>query len=105
MSGGNFQVTAEEMVAFSGKIDSVAQAIDGEIRRLGGTVENVSSAWKGQAATRYHQLQTQVNEDATRINQLLKEIKEAIDQTTGNYTSSEEDQAASISHIDASPFG
>ncbi|KUL37376.1 hypothetical protein ADL22_21655 [Streptomyces sp. NRRL F-4489] len=104
---GQFTTTHEEMVAFSGKIDSVNQAIQGEIQRLQTVVDTITSGWKGQAASSYHQLQSQVNEDGNRINQLLAEIKEAIDQTTQNYTSSEEEQAQSISHVtaQASPFG
>lgn len=48
-----------------------------------------------------------MNEDANRLNQLLGEIKEAIDETTKNYSASEEEQAQSISHVSASasPFG
>ncbi|MYT28998.1 MULTISPECIES: WXG100 family type VII secretion target [unclassified Streptomyces] len=104
---GQFTLTHEEMVAFSGKIDSVNHAITGELQRLQTVVDSITSGWKGQAASSYHQLQSQVNEDGKRINQLLAEIKEAVDQTTGNYQSSEEEQAQSISHVtaQASPFG
>ncbi|MFF9482370.1 WXG100 family type VII secretion target [Streptomyces sp. NPDC014733] len=108
MSGSQFTVTEEEMVAFSGKIGSVSQTIEGEIRHLNTVVDNITSGWRGQAATSYNQLQSKVNEDATRINQLLNEIKEAIDGTTKNYAASEEAQNASMSHVASasdSPFG
>ncbi|MEW1660567.1 WXG100 family type VII secretion target [Streptomyces sp. NPDC093707] len=107
---GQFTTTHEEMVAFSGKIDSVNQAIQGELKRLESVVDQITSGWKGQAAASYHQLQSQVNEDGNRINQLLAEIKTAIDETSKNYTASEDEQAQSISHVTAqagggSPFG
>ncbi|MGD3107989.1 WXG100 family type VII secretion target [Streptomyces sp. YGL11-2] len=107
---GQFTMTGEEMHAFSGKIESVNHAIQGELQRLNQVVDTITSGWKGQAATSYHQLQSQVNEDGTRINQLLAEIKEAIDETNKNYVASEEDQAQSMSHVTAqaggsSPFG
>ncbi|MFD7663421.1 WXG100 family type VII secretion target [Streptomyces sp. NPDC059788] len=107
MAGQQFTTTEEEMVAFSGRISSVNQSIQGEITRLNGVVEGITSGWKGAAASSYHQLQTQVNDDAKRLNQLLNEIKEAIDSTTKNYVASEEEQAQSMSHVSAqaSPFG
>ncbi|BDM71862.1 hypothetical protein HEK616_53490 [Streptomyces nigrescens] len=107
MAGQQYTTTEEEMVAFSGKIASVNQSIQGEISRLNTVVDTITSGWKGAAASSYNQLQSQVNEDANRLNQLLGEIKEAIDETTKNYSASEEEQAQSISHISASasPFG
>lgn len=107
MAGQQYTTTEEEMVAFSGKISSVNQSIQGEISRLNTVVDTITSGWKGAAASSYNQLQTQVNEDANRLNQLLGEIKEAIDETTKNYSASEEEQAQSISHVSssASPFG
>ncbi|WP_353945068.1 WXG100 family type VII secretion target [Streptomyces sp. HUAS MG91] len=106
---GQFNVTHEEMVAFSGRISQVNESIQGEIQRLQTVVDSITGGWKGAAATAYNNLQNQVNEDATALNRVLNEIKEAIDATAGNYQSSEEEQTASIGHIssgaEASPFG
>ncbi|MGY0491365.1 WXG100 family type VII secretion target [Streptomyces sp. WG-D5] len=106
---GQFNVTHEEMVAFSGRISQVNESIQGEIQRLQTVVDSITSGWKGQAATAYNNLQNQVNEDATALNRVLNEIKEAIDATAQNYQTSEDEQAASISHVasgaEASPFG
>ena len=95
------------MVAFSNKISTVNGQIQGEISRLQTVIDTITSGWKGAAATAYNNLQTQVNEDATKLNQILGEIKEAVDTTTKNYSASEEDQAATISQVSAtsSPFG
>ncbi|MCB5909313.1 WXG100 family type VII secretion target [Streptomyces pinistramenti] len=108
MAGQQFTTTEEEMVAFSGKIASVNHSIQGEIQHLNTVVDNITSGWRGAAATSYNQLQSKVNEDATRLNQLLGEIKEAIDATTKNYVASEDEQAQSIHHVASaqdSPFG
>ncbi|MET8475330.1 MULTISPECIES: WXG100 family type VII secretion target [unclassified Streptomyces] len=106
---GQFNVTHEEMVAFSGRISQVNESIQGEIQRLQTVVDSITSGWKGQAATAYNNLQNQVNEDATALNRVLNEIKEAIDATAQNYQTSEDEQASSISHVasgaEASPFG
>lgn len=103
---GQYTVTEEEMRAFSNRISTVNSSIQGEISRLQTVVDNITSGWKGQAASAYNNLQSQVNEDAKKLNQVLGEIKEAIDSTTSSYQASEEEQAASITHVaGASPFG
>lgn len=95
------------MVAFSGRISSVNSSIQGEIQRLQTVIDTITAGWKGQAATSYNNLQSQVNQDATRLNQILNDIKEAIDATTKNYVASEEEQQQSITQVtaQASPFG
>lgn len=106
MAGQQFTMTEEEMVAFSGRISSVNSSIQGEIRRLQQVIDTITSGWKGSAATAYNNLQGQVNQDATKINQILNDIKEAIDATTKNYSASEDEQRSTIQNIAASsPFG
>lgn len=106
MSGQQFTMTEEEMVAFSGRISSVNSSIQGEIRRLQTVIDTITGGWKGSAATAYNNLQQQVNQDANKINQILLDIREAIDQSTRNYSVSEEEQRSQIQNIAAqSPFG
>ena len=106
MAGQQFTMTEEEMVAFSNRISTVNSSIQGEIRRLQTVIDTITSGWKGSAATAYNNLQSQVNQDANKINQILNDIKEAIDQSTKAYAASEEEQRASIQNIAASsPFG
>jgi WXG100 family type VII secretion target len=104
---GRFTTTEEEMVAFSGKISSVNSSVQGEIKRLQTVVDTITGGWKGAAATAFNTMQTQVNEDATRLNQVLSDIKDAIDATTKNYVASEEEQRQIVSQsaAQASPFG
>ncbi|UGY93905.1 WXG100 family type VII secretion target [Streptomyces gobiensis] len=104
---GKFTTTEEEMVQFSGKISSVSGSIQGEIRRLQQLVDTITGGWKGAAATSFNNMQTQVNTDATKLNQVLGEIKEAIDATTKNYAASEEEQQQIVTRAgaEASPFG
>lgn len=107
MAGQQFTTTEAEMVAFSGRISSVNSSIQGEIKRLQTVIDTLTGGWKGAAATAYNNMQTQVNEDANRLNQILGEIKEAIDQTTKNYVASEEEQQSIVTNAgaSASPFG
>lgn len=95
------------MVAFSNRISSVNSSIQSEIQRLQTVVDTITGGWRGSAASAYNNLQSQVNQDARRLNQILNDIKEAIDTTTKNYSASEEQQQQSINQISAqaSPFG
>ncbi|MET8679872.1 WXG100 family type VII secretion target [Streptomyces sp. NPDC004647] len=102
---GQFTTTEEEMVAFSGRISSVNSSIQGEIKRLQTVIDTLTGGWKGAAANAYNTMQTQVNEDANKLNQILMDIKEAIDATTKNYVASEEEQQQIVSNSGASPFG
>ncbi|MBB1244776.1 WXG100 family type VII secretion target [Streptomyces durbertensis] len=104
---GRFTTTEEEMVAFSNKISNVSSSIQGEIKRLQTVVDTITGGWKGAAATSFNTMQSQVNTDATKLNQVLAEIKEAIDATTKNYVASEEEQRQIVTKAgaEASPFG
>jgi WXG100 family type VII secretion target len=106
MAGQQFTMTEEEMVAFSTRISTVNNSIQGEIRRLQTVIDTITSGWKGSAATAYNNLQSQVNQDANKLNQVLNDIKEAVDASTKNYSASEEEQRASINNVaSSSPFG
>lgn len=99
---GQFTMTAEEMRAFSGRIDEVNGQIQGELSKLNTLVESITQGWQGAAATAYHQLQQQWNEDAGALNKVLGEIKSAIDATTKQYAATEEDQRSSLSKVSGS---
>ncbi len=96
---GQFRTTADEMRAFSSRISDVNSQIQQELSRLNSLVESVTQGWQGDAAQSYNQLQTKWNNDASKLNKVLNEIKEAIDSTSAQYTSTEQDQHSSISKI------
>ncbi|GAB2743824.1 WXG100 family type VII secretion target [Kitasatospora kifunensis] len=96
---GQFTTTAEEMRSFSGKITEVNSQVQGEIAKLNGLISSIASGWQGAAATQYHQLQEKWNDDATALNKVLDEIRQAIDATTAKYSATEEDQRSSLSGV------
>lgn len=93
MAGGQFTMTAQEMTAFANKIGQAIHKIEQEKTKLDNTVNNITSGWKGQAATAYHNLQTQFNNDVVLLNRSLNAIKEAIEKTTKQYAHTEAEQA------------
>ena len=98
---GQFRTTAEEMRAFSARIDQVNSSIQRELSSLNNLAGSMTSGWQGQAATAYNQLQQRWNEDATKLNRVLDEIKQAIDATTRQYSATEEEQRSSLSNVSA----
>ncbi|MDH6122447.1 WXG100 family type VII secretion target [Kitasatospora sp. GAS204B] len=99
MAGSQFTTTAEEMRAFSGKINEVNQQIQGELSKLNALVSSIAGGWQGAAATAYHQLQERWNEDAKALNTVLDEIRGAIDATTSKYSQTEEEQRSSLGGV------
>ncbi|MFI5534588.1 WXG100 family type VII secretion target [Kitasatospora sp. NPDC051853] len=84
------------MNAFANRIGEVNASVQGEIQRLNTLVDEIKAGWRGQAAAAYQQLQTRFNEDATKLNQVLDEIRQAIVATTQAYTATEEEQRAAM---------
>ncbi|MEW1911497.1 WXG100 family type VII secretion target [Kitasatospora sp. NPDC085895] len=96
---GQFKTTAEEMNAFANRIGEVNAQVQGEIQRLNALVDSIKSGWQGQAAQAYQQMQTRFNEDATALNKVLDEIKQAIETTTKLYAQTEQEQQSSMSGL------
>ncbi|MCG6493671.1 WXG100 family type VII secretion target [Kitasatospora sp. A2-31] len=93
---GQFKTTAQEMMAFAKHMDEVINTIDGEIKGLNTLVDSVKGGWQGQAAQAYTNLQREFNEDAVKLNQSLKAIKDAIEITTKQYSATDADQQAAF---------
>ncbi|MEZ0070129.1 WXG100 family type VII secretion target [Streptacidiphilus sp. MAP12-20] len=96
---GQFRTTADEMRAFSARISEVNAQIQQELSSLNNVVSSVTSGWQGAAATSYQQLQQKWNEDAAKLNKVLSEIKDAIDNTSQQYTATEQEQHSGMSKI------
>ncbi|MDH6144796.1 MULTISPECIES: WXG100 family type VII secretion target [Kitasatospora] len=96
---GQFTTTAEEMRALSARITQVNDQITAEVGKLNQLIDEVAGGWQGQAATAYHALQTKWNDDVKALNQVLNDIRGAIDATTKNYSTTEDDQRGALSSV------
>ncbi|MGF1430755.1 WXG100 family type VII secretion target [Kitasatospora sp. LaBMicrA B282] len=96
---GQFTMTAEEMRIFSNHIHDVNGQIQGEISKLNTLVDSIAGGWSGAAATAYHHLQSEWNEDAKALSTVLEEIRGAIDHTTAKYSQNEDDQRTTIAGV------
>ncbi|MER7771919.1 WXG100 family type VII secretion target [Kitasatospora sp. NPDC096140] len=98
MAQGQFTMTAQEMLAFANKIEQAIGQIEGERAKLISTVSGITVGWQGQAATAYTNLQNKVNEDIGKLKESLTAIKHAIEATTKQYATTEEEQKAMFSN-------
>ena len=98
---GQFTTSADDMKQFSSHIADVNHQIQQQLSRLEGIVSTVAAGWSGDAAIAYQTLQGRWNADAAKLNTILGEIKDAIDATSAQYTSTEGDQSSSMSKITA----
>ncbi|TQF05350.1 WXG100 family type VII secretion target [Kitasatospora acidiphila] len=96
---GQFTTTAEEMRALSTRITQVNEQINTEVKNLNALIGEVAGGWQGQAATAYHTLQQRWNDDVTALNNVLNDIRGAIDATTKNYSTTEDDQRSALNGV------
>lgn len=85
-----FKVTAESIQGLITEIDNVNGNIKSQISRLKGVADSIAGGWEGTAATAYRNLQNQVNDDATKINNILLSVKEALEGNVKQFIATEE---------------
>lgn len=86
------QAAAKEME--SGNADLMQQ-----LSQLASSVEGVSGAWQGAAATAFHSLMARFSEDAKKLNDSLVQISEQVAGSATAYQAQEEQAQQSLSSI------
>lgn len=99
MAGQQFTTGSTEMLQAVKTMEDVNQQLQGSLRALQGEVEQVAGAWKGSAATAFANLMARFNEDATKLNNDLQQISEAVSGNNKTYQANEENAQSSISGI------
>ena len=99
MAGAQFTTGNAEMLAAVSNMEQVNQALQGNLRNLQNEVDNVASAWAGQAHTAFQTLMAKFNEDATKLNTNLQQISEAVRSNNQAYQAQEQDQQSSMTQI------
>jgi WXG100 family type VII secretion target len=95
----NIKITDQELDALSKRITNVNDSIHTEIRNLERVIDMVSPGWRGQASNAYKLLQAQVNDDVTKLNRVLLQIKEAVDTTRKDFATEEAENAAVLNSM------
>ena len=96
---GQFTTGSQEMLAAVTSMESVNQALQGNLKNLSGEVESVAAAWKGTAASAFQSLMAKFNEDATKLNTDLQQIADAVRGNQQAYQASEDEQHSTMTQI------
>jgi WXG100 family type VII secretion target len=93
---GNIKVTDQELQHLSGRITTVNDSMHTEVRNLERVMESAHASWRGEGANAYQTLQSEVNDDVRKLNAVLLQIKDAVDATRKDFSSSDAEQAAQL---------
>ena len=95
----NFRTTSADMQRCASRIAEVGQNVNGQLSALQGQLEPLAGAWKGQAATSFHQLMERWNGDVRKLNQALDSISQAMCGSAKKYDATDTDQKSTMTGI------
>lgn len=94
-----FGTQTETMLQASRHVADVNEQIGSQLRTLSGQLAPLESAWRGMAATSFHQLMVRFNENAERLRTALNGISEQIAGAGTTYATEDEAQQQVMSNI------
>jgi len=75
--------------------------VDGELRKLGGTVQDLQPAWKGAAAAGFQNLMQRWQDDTNKLLTALNEIGDLLDKAATRHQTTDEEQSSMFSKYDS----
>ncbi|HKN97625.1 MAG TPA: WXG100 family type VII secretion target [Pseudonocardiaceae bacterium] len=94
-----FTTGSSEMMQGVRSLQEMNEHLQGSLKQLQGEVETVASQWTGSAATAFQNLMMRFNEDATKLNQNLQQMSEAMAGNNQAYQTSEESNQSEMSKL------
>lgn len=95
----SFQTGSDEMLRAVQGMQQTNEALQKNLSTLQSEVEGVGQGWVGTAATAFNNLMMKFHEDATKLNQDLQQISEAVAGNNTNYQSQEQEAQSSMTQI------
>lgn len=94
-----YTTSQEAMQQGAVKVDDAASQIQGHIQNLRGEVETMMGGWRGEASGAFTQVHTNFEQQATKINNALRQMHEALMATHGTYGTQESNQTQTLSGL------
>jgi WXG100 family type VII secretion target len=94
-----YTTSQETMQSGAAKVEDAANQIQGHIQTLRGEVETMMGGWRGEAANSFVQVHDAFEQQATKINNALRRMHEALVSTHSTYGTQESDQTQSLSGL------
>lgn len=94
-------IAAQEGALASGAnaVASTRAGIAQQVQSVQGEIEQAGSYWSGAAATSYTQLMQRWNEEATKLNNILNTLEDALRGTAADQAATEEQHQQTISGL------
>ena len=92
MSGSPFRVDQATLHTAANDVRSTRTDVDGQLKSLHGSVEELGAAWKGQAAAGFQRLMVKWNEDVSKLLQAMDDIADLLDKSGNVHQANDEQQ-------------
>jgi WXG100 family type VII secretion target len=92
MTGSPFEVDHATLHTAASDVRTTRSEVDGELRRLGNTVQELGAAWQGQAASGFQQLMERWNQDTDKLLKALEDIADLLDKAGTQHQVTDEEQ-------------
>lgn len=94
-----FTTGSSEMMQGVRSLQEMNESLQASLRQLQGEVESIGGSWSGAAATAFQNLMMRFNEDASKLNQNLQQMSEAMTGNNQAYQASEEANQSEMSKL------
>ncbi len=99
MSQSPFQVDAATLHGAAKDVRMTRTEVDGQLKTLGGVVDDLAVAWKGNASSGFQQLMQRWNGDVVKLLRAMDDIADLLDKTGTTHTVNDEQQQQSMDRI------
>ncbi|OPF71108.1 hypothetical protein VT50_0235065 [Streptomyces antioxidans] len=99
------RVEGHDFKTLESAIDWMEGQLTERIGKLNNVIDHVEGHWKGIAAGAYNNLQSEVNSDVRRVNQLLSFTRELVKASRDGFDQEELDQLKNINSVGGGESG
>ncbi|MEU1806200.1 WXG100 family type VII secretion target [Streptomyces sp. NPDC019937] len=99
------RVEGHDFKSLESAIDWMEGQLTQRVGKLNGVIDEIEGHWKGIAAGAYNNLQTEVNNDVRRVNQLLSFTKELVKASRDGFDAEELEQLRKIKSVGGGESG
>lgn len=94
-----FTTSQEAMQQGATKVDDASNQIQGHIQNLRSEVETMMGGWRGEASNAFTGVHQAFEQQATKINQALRQMHEALVSTHRTYGTQEADETSTMTGL------
>jgi WXG100 family type VII secretion target len=99
MSQSPFQVDAATLHGAAKDVRATRTEVDGQLKSLGGVVDELAVAWQGSASGGFQQLMTRWNGDVIKLLHAMDEIADLLDKSGTTHSANDEQQQQALGRI------